>query len=710
MNLSPPPSSWTPLQLLRERFLANLKGLATRRPGLAEALRVLIPSQTYCILPQAEQIQLGIATPAGVQPLPHPLPPAAARQIALKLCPSGNCTLPVLVTGEDLGWLWNSLYQLPCHAPVAPGHRPPLFFLIRDMERLWVMLHLQEWPKLLADERVRLFIGSDAFDQFRSSLTQDVACPWPKSSVVVDQNLWPVGATIDGILQEAGGTLTRRFAALETQLAVQHAGQTAAALADLYGQSGRPLNILGITSRYTTFLQYSMRDWLAAFERLGHRTRLVIESADHEMTGAVAFAEASAEFKPDLIVCIDHFRKELGGVPANVPVAMWVQDALPNMFCPAAGAAQGPRDYSLGFGRLRMVSEFGYPAERYMSAVVGLDESRFAPRELSAAERERFGGEVAFVSHASATAEDIVAEEIRRLGTPEAAKLLGGIFEQMRAIYAAGGAVTEPIAIRKIIEQTATDTQIDIPPSQMQPLLDLFLLRVNNALFRHESLLWVAEMGVDLRIWGRGWESHPQLKRFARGIAENAAQLPTIYQANRINLQVTPHGAVHQRLVEGLAAGGFFLIRQVPGDFVEPEFREIGQWCRQNGITTDEALRQAAPPQIRARIDRLAELQQQDPFAAGKFLEQIQASREDGYVRSAAAVWADDYNAVSFGTKDELQAKVKHYLANDSARRATAESMRQVVLDRFTYTATSRRLLRFIADDLVKQAGIKAAA
>jgi hypothetical protein len=703
------PPSWSPLSALREQLLANCNALAMRRPGLADLLRKFTSSRNYQVLPGNDQVQLGLHTDQGIQPLPHPLPPAAARQIAAKLCPTGTYATPVLVTGEDLGWLWTSLYQLPAQVPQAPGHRPPMFCLVRDMERLWLMLHIQDWTKFLADERVRLFVGADSFQQFKNSLIEDSAVPWPRASVVIDPTLMPAGTTIDSIVQESGAALNRKFAALQTQLSAQHAAQSAATLADLYS-SGRPLKVLGITSRYTTFLQYSMRDWLAAFERLGHQTKLVIESADHEMTGAVAFAQASADFTPDLVVVIDHFRKELGGLPENVPVAMWVQDKLPNLFTPGAGQAQGSRDYSLGFGRLRMIREFSYPASRYMSAVVGLDEDRFSPRELSASEIERFGADVTFVSHASATAEQILSEEIKRIGSADAGRLLSNVFEQMRAVYEAGGAVTEPIEIRRLIDRASADTHVSFPTAQMQPLIDLFLLRVNNALFRHQTLKWVAETGVDLRIWGRGWETHPTLGRFARGVAENDSQLPIIYQASKINLQATPHGAVHQRLMEGLASGGFFLIRYLPGDQVEPEFAKIWEWCREADIRSDEELKRNCPPDIHAAIARIAVLQKQDPFEAGRFIDQLEASADDGYIRSADSVWRNDYPSVCFRSKAELTAKVTHFLKNADERRERAESMRRVVLDRFTYTATTKRLLKFMADDLVRQAAGRSVA
>lgn len=720
MTPDPAPPAWIRLTLLGERFRANLRGLAARRPGLADALRGLVPTQTYHLLASADRVQLGVATPGGdgtaggVRPVAHPLTPAAAMQLVGRLCPGGHCAAPLLVVGEDLGWLWNALYAAPCRTPATPGHRPPLYFLIRDLERLWVLLHVQDWAALLADPRVQLFVGPDAFDQFRASLAEHATTPWPRAAATVDASLWPAGVTIDDVIRDASAALADRAGRLRRQLAADPADRSAAALAGLFqsdAAAARPLKVLGITSRFTTFLQHSMRDWLTAFERLGHRTRIVIEGADHEMTGSVAFAQACAEFRPDLVVCIDHFRRELGGLPDNVPVAMWVQDALPTLFCPAAGAAQGPRDYCLGFGRLRMVREFGYPPARYMPAIVGLDEARFAPRDLSAADRERFGGEVAYVGHASEPGDAIVRAEVDRLGSPTAGRLLWTVFEGLKAVYDAGGTVTEPIAVERLVGQAMADARTAAPPEQVRQVVEFFHLRVNNALFRHQSLAWLADMGVDLRLWGRGWEAHPTLGKFARGMADNGTQLPLIYQAASISLQVTPHGAVHQRLMEGLAAGGFFLVRHCPGDELEREFRTIWDWCRTTGVTTDEALTCLAPPAVRAGLARVNDIFQYDVLAAGRaggggesFVDTLRASADDGYIRSAGTVWGDDYDAVAFRSAAELRARVAHYLANPDDRRRVAASMRRAVLDRFTYTATTRRLLAFMADDLAKQA------
>jgi hypothetical protein len=73
-----------------------------------------------------------------------------------------------------------------------------------------------------------------------------------------------------------------------------------------------------------------------------------------------------------------------------------------------------------------------------------------------------------------------------------------------------------------------------------------------------------------------------------------------------------------------------------------------------------------------------------------------------GFNQSAAQLWPD-YDRVVFWTEAELTAKVKHFLQAPDERRALSASMRQAVLQSHTYTAISRRMLSFIADDIAVQ-------
>ncbi len=597
-----------------------------------------------------------------------------------------------------MGWLWNGIYQLPCQTPAVPGHRPPLFFLIKDIERLWVILHLHDWQGLLADQRVRLFVGDGAMNDFRQSLVTDHACPWPRLSVRVDPTLWNGSPTLDEILEQATAKTTEQFLGLTERFRVASAATSPEAIASHFG-SGRPLKVLGITSRFTTFLQYSMRDWLASFERLGHRTHLVIEEQDHHFCNSMSTASASAEFGPDLVVIIDHYRRELGGIPETVPVVMWVQDRMPNIYRPEAGLAQQRLDYVIGYGRTELVQRCGYPASRFMPAMVGVNPDRFSATALTDAELSPLRCDVSFVSHASMPADRIIAEQVERNGSPESRRLLQDVYARLRAIYDAGGSVTAGEALDAIILDSLRDNHLT---ADMKSLRDLFAHRVNNALFRHQAIRWVAEMGVDLRLYGKGWENHPEFKRFARGVADNHSQLPAIYRASAINLQVTPFGGVHQRLLDGLAAGGFFLIRSVTAEELEILLRDMWNWRQLHGVGSGREMLEKRDAALSDLMRRYAQLAAVDPAAdPDYFFAAIEECAMMGFTRTANTLF-DRPERVTFTTREQLVNQVKHFLACPDERREIAAAMRQRVLETHTYDKITRRMLAFMGQDFAQ--------
>lgn len=701
--------NWQPLSLLAPQFAANVQALAGRYPGLAEAL-IQLPATTTLLSTATGQLCLSERIGGVVGEIPDPAPPANARQIVSKVYPTGECAFPVVVAGLGHGWIWHQLYNLPIASPTVPSYRPPLYFMAGNIEQLHTILHVHDWRAMLVDERVQLFVGHDAFHQLERLLHTDQRLPWPERAITIDRSCWPPGKTLDGLVQALFANGATRLSELRSQPPFASAGLSASAIASKFEQ-GETLRVLGITSRYTTFLQHSMRDWLEAFARLGHTTRLLIEEADHHVLNNLAQAQTCADFQPDLIVLIDHYRKEFSAFPADVPCVMWVQDSLVNIFSDEAGAAQGERDYCLGFGRLALAKQHNYPARRFMPATVGVNELRFAPAALTAEELDHYDCDVSFVSHASRPAEVIVAEQAEQM-TPQGRRLIGEVFDRLRAMYDAGGSLTQPILLRRMIEESIAATKSNPDALAMPGLMEFFNQRVNNALFRHQSLRWLAEMGVDLRLYGRGWEAHPQLARFARGPADNQTELSAIYRASRINLQITPHGAVHQRLMEGLAAGGFFLIRHCPGDEIERVYKALYEWCIAHGVQHDDEIRRHRDvPQVAQWLAEVESLLGLNPFEHEfSLFDALQLSADGDYTRSAGAVWEADYDAVAFRSASELKDRVTRYLADAPARRAICGSMRQRVLERFTYLATSRRLLRFIADDLFAQSQLTEAA
>jgi hypothetical protein len=687
--------NWVALKLLNNRFDANVAALASREPNLAQQLRSFKPSAVYHIRVEGDRVLLGTGPAGNVAQLPQIMTPASSMKTLGALFPQGNYNEPVLVTGEDLGWMVNSLYQLPCKLANAPGYRPPLFFLIRDLERLWVILHVQDWITLLGDARVRLFAGEDCVPRFEASLIEQAMVRWPKLSIDIDKSIWPNGRSFEVCYIDALQKQSAQITQLQEQIENLYSHTTQQSVGELLA-GGKSLRVMGITSRYTTFIQHSMRDWLAAFEKLGHQTRLVIEAADHELPNNVALSQETVEFKPDLVVIIDHYRAELSGLPAKVPVVMWVQDRLPNIFNKDAGPKQERLDYTIGYSMLELTQEYGYPVSRFLPTMMAVNESRFTPRDLTPAERQQFGCDVSFVTNATASVDELM-REIKINQVPAGVRFLDEVCQQFKAIYDAGDSVTSGDLMRGIIQRTADRLKVN---ANTDSTLQVFIHKINNALFRHQAIRWAAELDLNLHLYGKGWEKHPEFSRYAKGIADNQTQLPIIYQASAINLQVTPFGAVHPRLLDGLMAGGFFLLRATVMDELELILRDMGDWCRQRSVRSAQEMIARADAAFLDMAKRYTALGGDNPLTRPEYY--FGAVREcalSGYTRTASTLWPEG-NKVTFTHRQQMQSMLKHYLNSPEERRDIAGRMRQRVLETHTYQSIARRTLSFIAADL----------
>jgi hypothetical protein len=688
---------WHPLELFDQRFQANLTALRTRDPRLAERLGNLRVATPFFISAQGNQVFLGRQGPAGIEIVPNSIPPDQARTMSATLCPKGQVSWPVLISGLAYGWLWDRLAKLPCQVDTAPGHRPPIYFLAGDIERLWAVLHVMDWAAFLADSRFLIFVGEDAVAQLQVALIENPALALPRVCITIEQKLWTEDFDTFLVSVAAGrsASLADLAARLDSVYSVTSPEEWAAKF-----QTGR-LRVLGITSRYTSFLQHSMRDWLAAFDRLGHETHLVIEPADYLVRGVIANLQGVLDFKPDLILLIDHSRPEFEGMPQSVPCVMWVQDWLPNIYNDVAGAAQGPSDFCIGFGRLHLTQVHGYPAERFMACPIGANEERFKPAALSGEDWARYGCDVSYVSHVSTPSDVLLKNTLARNPDPSIAKLLWDLHDRLVGDFEQGGVTHTDWQLKEKLDESIAQTGVQPTALNLRKILWLFNIQVNNAIFRHKTLKWVADLGVKLKLYGKDWEKHPTLGRFACGPADTLRDVPKICAASKVNLQITPHGAVHQRLLEGLLAGGFYLIRWTPGDHLGIAFRSLRNWCLSQGIGSESALRSIDSPQVQSWITECEELHGDHSDKKDfRLYDRLTAGGEAEIMMRAGAVWPEQYPQVSFRSAAELQLRLTRFLGDERERQQVASAMRAEIVENCTYTSISKRLVRFIADDL----------
>jgi hypothetical protein len=216
--------------------------------------------------------------------------------------------------------------------------------------------------------------------------------------------------------------------------------------------------------------------------------------------------------------------------------------------------------------------------------------------------------------------------------------------------------------------------------------------------FRHEILSWAAryatQRGRALRLYGAGWERHPTLAPFACGPAHNGAELLAIYRAAAINLQIMPAGFLHQRALDGMAAGAFFLTPALESDACTPDLRDVAALIVDRGWRSVSQLRSEADA---ATMERFARLQAAIGFDTGEDEEAFHHIRcyvDWPYPREAFA----DFPSIAFCGEADFVARADHFLDHADERRAIAGRMRQVVHANFSYDAAIKRFLHFAAN------------
>jgi hypothetical protein len=556
-----------------------------------------------------------------------------------------------------------------------------------SLAQLKLAMHLHDWKQMLADTRVQLFAGDQAVRQLYEQMIAHPSASWPMSAINVDLTLWKDFKTLDELRQRASDTCGKELETIAKTIQSNPPGPIA---------EGRRLTVLGLTSRYTSFLQHSMRDWLAAFEELGHSTFTLIEHADHEVLTSLDQARAVAKHNPDVLLMIDHYRGEFRNLPADRPTVCWVQDRMPHLFRKSAGQAQAATDFAMGYAQAELVGQFGWPAERFMSCVIPVNEKRFAVESISREQSARYGCDVSFVSHASKTPEELRDAEISQAKDLPHREAIDAISQRLFHVYSQGNSITGDGPLTAMVKATLRDIGSSI--SDITPLLDYARLRLNNALFRHQALEWTSEIcrerGLHFALWGKGWDQHPRLKQHAMGEADNQSDLKFIYHASKINLQLSPFTSAHQRSFEALCADGFLLCRRTNRDDFDRVHRELFLHGSKLGITCNDDLRIS-------RDDRLWELVKQsaDAFGVhpldqpGDFWKSLAAQDDAQWTEAGSTLWPEQFDGVSFSTKQELVAMISACHRRDDWRAEVTQVMKQVVNDKVTYRAVTERLL-----------------
>ncbi|MCR5347418.1 MAG: glycosyltransferase [Fretibacterium sp.] len=502
-------------------------------------------------------------------------------------------------------------------------------YLLYTAEEWAVFLQVADVKPLLAPKRVVFIAGSDNIKNY----FQDDGVIFPKKIYGTDHV-----EEYDTAFHEI---YDRKLQYLETDLQnIKAYYSDNEAEIDRHFSEGRP-RIMSVTTRFSTAIQFHTRDSMDAVQRLGGESVVLIEKDPLHRVDPFWEAKTVAEFKPDAIFLISHFRDEHNSqiYPKGMVSIGWNQDNLPHIMDPITPTRLHKRDFIMEhLGGWKPFWEVGYDREQIIDAPIPANPYIYRPYELTLEERERYGSDICFVCHAVDI--DGYIKEICNNFEEPAKPYITEMYKEYYRMASKGYFLYGAESFKKYIDEfMRRRCHINIS----SPIRDMIAEKhmstfYNRAVGARVFADWLIAAGLkNIKLWGNGWLNCEKYHPYAMGPAQNGETLSKIYQASKIVMGNNIINSGAARAWESMLSGAFFMSPYIP-----PE----EDW-------------------------------------------------ED--IRKVMKVGED---LVMFYNKKDLIKKVRYYLKHDEERREMARRGREVALQKMTYDAMMKRVITFIGDKL----------
>ncbi|MEM1331308.1 MAG: hypothetical protein AAGG07_12180 [Planctomycetota bacterium] len=671
------------------RLARNMTAIQERDPGLASELNACGESGRVAIvrLPDGTPT-IGLLGPDGV-PVPITNGGATVAKVAQGI---GGMSRPrealgLLGVGDGSVLRWLSDEQRD-----ELGYERAIFVVEPVTELFRSMLVIADlWADggPLRANRFKFFVGASGMKRLDRWADEHPDCPPPGLAMP----LRSVDKSLLDRLSRVHRSFGDRLPALTERAVHVSKGRSPGDVASRLLSPGA--RVLLLTTRFSTVLQHSTRDFADAFNAEGYDATVIIEPEACCRHTKNSLLDAIDRVRPDLVIQIDHHRHEMGAVvPPEVPFVCVIQDNLPNLTTPDAAAQLGPLDFSTGPWVHRYVREFGYPEERCF-------ELPRLTREPTGISGVSPGDDktVLYVSNHSGTPGQTLDKVLSVLGeSGRGADLARVAAAEMISLYENGRCLENSSDVLNLTRRCAERIGVaGRDPGALTNLSELLATHVNNALYRQQALRWAADacssLGLELIIYGAGWEEHPEFARFAAGPIAYGPDLIERTRAAAFSLMLEPFFPTsHQRALDIWMWGGLPLLRGRARDRQQDVFQSWVDRLRRNDTSYAEAI-ESLGAEDREAFERvyLAQLAL-DPDAGELDLVELYARRRRAglgdLMRSPPMI---DQN--SFVDASALHACMKRLLASAEDRARVAEAQHTWIRERFSYRAGVRLLM-----------------
>ena len=464
--------------------------------------------------------------------------------------------------------------------------------------------------------------------------------------------------------------------------------------------------ILFLATRFAAFSSHCIRDMAMACGEMGLPSHTLIEP-DLISNIEISQMVQALEFQPDLCITINVPGSRMSLRPKGLPFVTWVQDEWSPL------ARVDPRelpvdDFVVGINYNQ--SNYTNLHPKYlMIPNLYTNCTLYRPLPLTPDEQKRYGAQISFVSHRSQSPQRAGQELLAGLKAKhgagcEQARLAALALQRLKAFYQGESRIWH---LRQIGE-LAGEPWAHSPLSREEKtqLASSIFYNVNEIYYREQMLLWACRLGLDLKLWGRGWEQHPRLKQYACGVAQNGEELCKIYNASQINLHAACTTNLHQRILDAAASGAFFMMPHHPAsdermafistmaDIVEKEDRNTARDFLAAGG------RDLFRHQKLDILDYFRKSHLSDTLTAHyrlyshSFNDQKKKLADEENIENLLPWLAD----ITFKDQADLAQKIRYFLERPQQRAQYGGRARESVCARLNYQVLMQKIINFVAE------------
>jgi len=492
-------------------------------------------------------------------------------------------------------------------------------------------------------------------------------------------------------------------------------------------REGASANILIVTTRYSSYMQHACKDLSESLELLGHRVTVLEEPDTHTMMSPQLSIKTHLDLDPDIVITTNYpraTRPEL--FPTGCVSLCWIQDAMAHLFrsLPTAPAST---DFIAGHLYRDAVAVQAYDERNQLEFPVPVSTQKFHPEPVPEELQLRYTCDIAYISHQSQPARAYHDEFIVQFPA-ELQDHLNAMRNRLEDIVRRWDTSLVDADLKSFNHDLAVGIE-ELDGSRIQhQLWNQYTHPMLERLIRHQTLEWAAEIAeanhLELRIYGKGWEKHPTLSKFAKGVLPHGEALRAAYQCSGVQLHASPLGCGHQRVGECFLSGGLMLARRSWDEFYRDNIYRMHKFRSQSPEPDACLIANRQPgyslrnhPDLRSIIEERMHIPSPTIGWDHEQLDDMIYARPD--VLDRLHPWLidhagdehrpmqllDDAISLTFSTRQELETAVLRTINDRNWREARAVGTRSRIANSISMNRFAESLISMMCDQLSPHSG-----